>query len=700
MTRRRLVAASALLAWSALWFAPWQLWLQPWPWLGTALALALFIAPGMGLHAWITRGTVVRVSGRVTYGFALSVLVTGVIGLVGCVSHLSFTFVMASLWVVGLLGPAALALSNSATASAADGRAGDAMSWLDWLEGALVLAIAARLAFAPAGGSDDLTHVARITQFQSGDSLGFASIAFGDAVRIPPRYWLAYWPLCEAVLSALSGVHGLELTTNYLGPLLAPLAFVSLFELARSLGLSRRLAIATLAAQLIALVMLGKPWQPGLIFLNRVTEDKVMAAYLLAPAGVAAAASYFGTGARSWLVLALLVSAAIALSHPTIFGIAYLFMLAYCAGELLVAAPRGRVVRLAIGLTVLAAAVSSLRFVAHPARSYVHFTVASADRAGVLTRARAEQLWISADDRHYAVSRQVIPPTARAVGIAALLLACVQLRRQRAARYVAGALALVGLTLVPQTAWLLGLAVTPFHLWRFSWQAPFGLALVLAGSSVIAVARVWVVPRIPFIARLMRPGVTAVCELGLLGVLVGVVWLTDIRESLWSLHFPREWRTTVYAEYELALGKFRCRRTYADLIAMGRLIDERAPRGAVVVADPATNDFVPSVSSRARLLHFRGVEQTVLHGSLSHAEAEQRNAALARLFDEQTPTAERMSIFAARQVEFVLQCNRVRWAQELAAAYPDRFARVAGAGEFELYRVLTPVESGALHGRE
>ncbi|MBI1815963.1 MAG: hypothetical protein HYR72_13370 [Deltaproteobacteria bacterium] len=692
MTRRRLVAASASLAWTALWFAPWQLWLRPWPWLRTALALTLFIAPGLGLHAWLTRGMAVRVSGRVTYGFALSVLATGLVGLVGCVSHLSFTFVMASLWVVGLLGPAALALSDPTTAGAADGRAREAMSWLDWLECAVVLAIVARLAFAPAGGGDDFIYVARITRFAQSDGLGFHSIGFGDA-PLSPRYWFEYWTLCEAVMATVSGLHPLELTTNYLGPLLAVIALVGVFELALSVGFTRRLATAALTAQVIVLVMLAKEHQPGFMFFNRLTEDKVVAAFVLSPAALAAVAHSIASPPTGLLLVALLYIGLFT-THPTSFGIAVLMALSYCVAAFATSRARN-VLRVMIVLTALAVPASMMRLASGSSLAMAETEFTSTGSGSPMRLAR---LWVGPDGRWYAVSRTVIPSVALGVGVVALGIAVLRLRRDPAAAYVAGALAVVGFTCVPYTAWIVAAGITPFHLWRVVWQAPFGIALVVVLTAVIDVLRRRVPPSL--VRRLLRANLSVVSELVLLALLVGAVRYGHVRDRLWALHVPLDWRTFLYREGELVGARLPCRRTYADLIAMGQLIDQHAPRGATVIGDPATNNLIPSVSIRARLLMFRAIDHTREHAGVTPGEARRRVDVQTRLFHRTTPAAERSALLRENRIDYVLLCGRPDWAAEVAAVSPGRFTRVATAGDFELYRVLTPVESEALRGHE
>lgn len=686
VTAYRLPAAAIYAAlWTVLWFAPWQLLLQPWPWLRALFALLLFLQPGALLHAALTRGVAVRLGSRAVYGFALSVALTGTIGLIACVLHLSFTFVMGIVWVAGLLGLFLIARWGVPPAAARDDR--DRLSFVEVVLMAVVLVLAARLALSPAGGSDAATHVARLTGFQQSTALGFGSVGFGDAVQIPPRYWLAYWPMCEAVLAALSGLHGLELTSVYLGPLLAPLAVASAFELSLSLGLSRRLAVSAVAAQVVSLVLLGGPTQPGQMFFNHLCDDNVLASYILAPIAMAAVARFLRAGRG--LPLVGLTYLGLAVTHPTVFGFAYLVTVAYSGAELLGGVSWRRIMAALAVSTLLIAGVSTLRLVDHPSQQHVYFSVAAAEAADEMIPTRWARLWVSADRRTYAVARQVVPPAARVAVLVALAAALVQFRRVRAARYVVAALGLAELTLWPQTAWLIGMLTTPFHLWRVWWQVPFGIGLVVVAGGMVMVVRL----RKSLRSRLAALGPWG--ELGLVGALVAVMIVTGRPNWVWALHLPPDWRTVAYAEGELQANAVSCRRTFADLIAIGRAIDTRAPNGAVVVGDVwgklatevwGTNDFIPSVSTKARLVVFRSDEQTAQHGGVSLTEARRRIVRLKQVFDDETPVAERLRILDEFGVEYVVSCGEWSMPSALAAG-PSALHLEETAGNLHLYRL-------------
>lgn len=173
-------------------------------------------------------------------------------------------------------------------------------------------------------------------------------------------------------------------------------------------------------------------------------------------------------------------------------------------------------------------------------------------------------------------------------------------------------------------------------------------------------------------------------------MLLGAVLTTLLpsRREIRAFPIPHEWQTVLHTKEELYRERPACRRTYADAIAMGRLIDKLAPRGPVVVGDlPDTNSLIPSVSSRARLVVFREPIETVQHSGIALPEAEARTAALRKLFAAETPDPERLHILSRYRVEFVLHCGAWRAGTRLATQYPDTFRIEATSGSFQLYRV-------------
>jgi hypothetical protein len=237
LTRAILVGA---VSWTLLWLVPWQKSVPSWPWVWTVSALLLFSVPGAGLHAWLIGGDASPIVARLSHGFVLSAALTGLFGLLGRTLHLPFTFVVGAMWLAGLF--AVSVLVRNAMTGTLHAREAEPGHWLHLAPGMVAALVAARLAFAPAGGVDGLTNVAFVYKFLRSDQLGFDSVAFGDEVVVSPRHWLSHWMLCEAVLAWKSGIPPLELVTNYLAPPLAVMSFACILTLCNRMGWGRQTA--------------------------------------------------------------------------------------------------------------------------------------------------------------------------------------------------------------------------------------------------------------------------------------------------------------------------------------------------------------------------------------------------------------------------------------------------------------------------
>jgi hypothetical protein len=423
------------------------------------------------------------------------------------------------------------------------------------------------------------------------------------------------------------------------------------------------------------------------VFFNRLTEDKVIAAFLFAPASFAAACWLLEGASRRCVWLVFLCYLALLFAHPTIFGVACLVTVGTSAGWWFDRRSRGGILRLVCLTTALAAAATLLRLAPHASQSRIHFTVEAADEAGELTRFRAKRLSLHGGSGFYAVSRRALPRGEVIVGAAVFALALATLRRERAAGFVAGSLAVAALAAFPQTGWLIGSLITPFHLWRVLWLVPFGISLALfvrVGGRVMAVTTSWGTRR-PFAL------LVGVLELASIWFLANLAQTTG-RRLLASVNVPPDWRSMHYVEREIRRGRPSCPRDYRDLSAIGEWIDEQAPHGATVAGDVSsrTNELIPSVSANARLVAFRNPWATAREAAVSPDVASSRFRTLQRLTEPATPASERIRLLSRSGLDYVVLCgpSRWRWAQDLAREHPQRISLALVRGEFRVYRIL------------
>jgi hypothetical protein len=673
--KRPLVATLAVAAWAGAWALPWQGLLDFVPSLRSALALVLFGVPGFCVYVLLDDGRRASAAARLPGGLLLSVTVTGALGFAGSVAGLPTAIVDAGLWSAGALGLGLLAMRGELRIPRWRGGRPRA---LDALALAVVMLTAARLCLAPAMGADDMTYVARMTWFQQSPTLSFRGIVFGGEQLISPRDWLAFWPLCEAVIGSLGDVHGVQLTTLYLGPLLAPLAVLAVADLARALGLSRRFAVAAAALQVTILLLLHTRDQPGRHFFERLTEDKFLALYVLAPAVVRLVTDVLrGANARTLSALAAGWLGG-ALVHPTSLGILFLVVAAYAALEWI--AVRGRAALLVLAVVVpITTAAAAVRFVPTPSRPQVYFDVEEAAQKNDMRGARARRVDMLEQGRFYGVGTSSAPPVARLLGALVLVAALLRARRERVARYVAAGFGIAALAIMPYTGWVLGRLLTPFHLWRILTAVPFGIGaafvLRLAGSLGA---------RAPegLVARAAPAG--PVLAVVLLLATVGYAAANERVFRLTSLRLPDGWSELLDARAKF--DRRRLRFHHADLVAIARALDAAIDRKAVVLGDAEVNNLIPSLSAKAVLVAFRSPAQTAMHAGIDREEARARWKAYQQVTLGRTTPEATVRYLREHDVRFVLTAADADWFTSIPHEVLPR-ERIAEAGFLRLYRL-------------
>lgn len=670
-------AAIVTALYAAAWIVPWPALLHGAGWLRALLATSLLCLPGYaiaGLRPEDDAAGGDGVATRLLLGFSTSLAVVGIVGLGGSLLRVP-TGVATVVIAVALALVLRAAVLRAGAGILVPRLAPGSDPWSAVVVAAALL-LGASLAFAPYVGGDDFTHVARVVAFGQNERLGYSALALGGPNVLPPRYWLSFWPLWQALVARLAHVHPLALTANDLGPLLAPLALLAVADLARALGASARLAALAVAAQLALLLCAPARTQPGFLFFDRLGEDKFVAFFVLAPVAFAALARVVAAPRPTAAAYARLACAwvALAFSHPTSLGMTFLVAGAFGTLELVCArAWRATLTALAIVVAVTSGA-ASVRLVPHPFFDKL-------ERGPEARFASVEQdenpqarINLVAGTPFFGVGRGAAPLGAQAIGGLVLAVALASARRDRLARFVAASLGVVGLAVVPYTGWLIGKVLPPFHLWRILCLVPFGLGAALLARRVATRA-----PR--HVARLAGVALPAL----LLVAAAGATWgLGVVRTG--AAAPPQGWRE------QLVTVRFdkrkRMRVPYADLLAMQEHIARLVPAGDVVLGDGRTNNLVATLSSRVSVVCFRSVHQTMLHGEMSRADARARCAGQKDLLAGQLPPDAAAEFLSRFGVRWVLAGGGDAWLDAIPATVVSR-TPVAAAGSLTLYRLGT-----------
>jgi hypothetical protein len=318
--------------------------------------------------------------------------------------------------------------------------------------------------------------------------------------------------------------------------------------------------------------------------------------------------------------------------------------------------------RFAIAIAVLAACVLiflPIRLLEAQSNNF-YFTFRDAESMDEITVTRAYYLSVMPDSRFYGQNIALLEEIAFGMLLIAMIVALFRMRYSRVARFLVASVTLLLLTIIPYTGWLVGLIVTPFHLWRVVWLMPFGIALsylVLHLSRGFARTVRW-----QWVSRAMLPGVTVLC------LILGLYYGRSNREIailVSRLESGEPFRNTAWSEH---------------LLRVADTLDSLVDGQAVVLAYPRRNAFaIPSLNATLKTVVFREPWVLALQSGISEAEALQRDADYDLFSNRSTASPTRLEILARYGVRLIVLEGRPPIMRGLTREFPDLFELI----EFE-----------------
>ncbi|MCA9914123.1 MAG: hypothetical protein KC496_12275, partial [Anaerolineae bacterium] len=282
--RREIAISIALVLWLLAWYAPWQNIITDY-WLRTALALLLFVLPGLFLQQWLYQDRPLSRSFAITGGFVLSVTMTALLGLLATLLHLPHTAVIAGEALIGGIALIAVLWYGKYQPPASDD-SNPAILTLVMLVAVVGMVLFSRLPFSymhyEAFAGDYWTQTAYTTYYAESDSYQFHEVLLGTETATPPRLWFYFWPLTPAVIGQLTHIHTAT-QLKLIGPLMAALSLLCTYGLARAFHLKRSLAWLAVLLQMAGLLLLLNPFETGQSFMQWATIDKIVGTFILAP---------------------------------------------------------------------------------------------------------------------------------------------------------------------------------------------------------------------------------------------------------------------------------------------------------------------------------------------------------------------------------------------------------------------------------
>jgi hypothetical protein len=642
------------------------------------MGLGLFCLPGMSLFHLLSQGRSKSPFGYLTIGFAVSNGMVGCVGLIARALHLPFETILISLFIMCAICWILVFVQWQHRGGALP----NVSSWIQPIEllflllMIIVIGLALRYPLSRTSWvSDDNRYGAYLINWQRSEHLDFDDVILDIESPINVRFWLAHFPLSEGVFSDLSGLHSVEWIGIYLEPLLIVLALLAVYELGQALGLPSRWSVLAVLVQALILLYLsnGQKWErAGIVFFYRLSLDKSVVAFLLGPIFLRLLIDFYQQTTWKSFILLLIAGLSMMFTHPTLMGATILVAGVYACLELVTQRQNRAFLAIAVLSGLLAAFPLSLRFFTNASDR-----VYSAESAAEISQDKkwADALYFVADGRFYGADARILLADPRGLpdavepafqfviwGVIAVagVVALLQVRQSVIARFILAADAVLFVTIVPYTGWIIGYFMSAYHLIRVPWIFPFGIAAayVVYSSYLLAAS---------------KSGSRQVYY-GLVGLELFVVLLGFSAAILDPIRAVSGWQ-----------------QRFTNLVELGKAFDAHQPQPATVIGIPLDfNDQLPSLSPSAKLLMMTHIDRTMIHGA-SEEKATARFEAWELITNPETPADKRLALLNQYHVQyiFVQRKQATQWITRVAQEQPEHYQVVDQKGNYTLYQVVS-----------
>ncbi len=657
--------------WLFLWFAPWQGLAILSIWFKLGVALAIFIIPGFCIYGLIQDAPSSWLN-HLAFGFVISHLILAVFGTLGRFLHFPFAILKHGLLTLGLVLLLTYAVPRLASFKFPRFEISNFRNSIPAFALVLMIAFAGLMTIQRTLSDDDLTYLALLTNWQKSSALSFNDVFFGADKLLSVRFWIVSTPFSQAFLSELSGIPGIFLLGGYYEPFLAALSLFSIYELAKTLGLSRYKAMAAVTLQLLCLALLAEYLHPGAPFFRQLSVDKATATFIVIPIFLQSIVWYLKNPGRKNTILVSLTGLSLMLMHP--IALVYGIMI---AGMVTVFGLDQTNLRARIGLLILLVLIMSpqiaMRFVKSEAQAVIPFSVEDTQTSTGIE----SMITVWGNTRFYgynpAILAMRIPYISAPIlqfawlifPIAGALFAFKGLRRDALSQYVLACFLLGALAGIPFTGWILGSIVSAWMLERTLWLYPFGIGMVFALDRLGIPNR---------LKKWMQP-------LHIKTRIASTHWLLATLTVFTSGLILLSMREQGLPDWERFTSNVQ---RYNEFAKIGKFMDDRTQGLAFAAGTDRFNDYIPAISSKIKLISYRPSDTSYPY-FYSAEERNQRYADRQSIFSRDVDIEQRIALIQKYQIKLLwLKGGEYYMVKKLVETYPDIFT----AHAFEGYYVI------------
>jgi hypothetical protein len=597
---RKNIFALFMLVWLFLCFAPWTVWLESLPWIRLGISIIIFIVPGVTISLFLA-GKKLSLSNHFTSGLAFSLFLVGILGVFGRVFHLPFAFIKPVFALTGLIG---LLILGKYSRSEQQLYKQQSFSIITLVLLVFMMIFGILVMYQTRFQGDHFSYLAYLTNWQHAQPLNFKEVIFGTGTLDSVRFWLAMFPMNLAFLAEISNLHGLLLFGFYLGPFLMVTVILASYNLYEDLLQSQRQAIVALLLQFTFLFLLARGLEPGGAFFYRLFEDKAFAAFVLAPVFFIALRHFLESFTPRSGIFFLLSGLSLALTHPVILAYGIFIAGVYTIIVKIAVRDYKKIVVTMVLMAFTILPLASLRFVPQAKNIAFDFKTIAArfgpSNGGRISGIEGTPFYgfdvhilqiqpsksIQENPLQYLLSWSYL----WILGIG-FLWSLFNLKRNVTAPFIAATSLLVLLCAIPYTGWLVGYPVSPRMLWRAPWLLPIGL-----------IGCVLLIELLKFISGKVSANTRSK---------ISGEWVILSLVSVVCFFMIGYFSVNVYSNRWPALTKLdNYRNNLANLSALGNYLENNIEKPSIFVAPTGLSDYLPGLSSKSKVVLFRGPQFT------------------------------------------------------------------------------------------
>lgn len=585
----------------------------------------------------------------VGFGFPISIAIVGLISLPVRTLHLSMTHIALALYIISAVGVlwARWRYDDFGLMTLFNQKIDRVTGFYAVVALGIVLVFAIVAPYTMRKTNDILLHSAEITYYAGDVPLTWEEIYFDSGNQVWERVSLAIWRLAQGVITWSSDVHVFLSQLTVTSMLMIYLGF-AIFLSSRLFNFSVRDSLMIVIIFFGMLTLLPGTFQAGSEIFSRVIRDKVLDGYGFLP--ILFGICYYILQSptwRSYLLFALTLIGSI-FTHPILTGFMLMVLGVWMGFNILLSRRlRPFLLIILIGGIIFAPLV------------FIRFTTDQAFNFGEDSIDENDRIWLDEETQLYAVNPEMVGSVGYFLVIAGAIVGVVRFRKDEIARFYLATVVVVGLALIPYTAWLYGSLVSVYHINRALWVLMHGL---LVWYLIITIAG-YVRRYLPFEWKPAHAFGTHLAIIGL--VVIGIVpFVVGAMND-----------TAMKSDEEMAFQQ--------ELIAVGEYIEAQTDNPVIVTG---FHDYLRAISHLVKPVTFCKPVCMIAFTNISEEEARIRHNFRYRFHNEFDgyDNEKRISELNNYNVDYILVTPGDDVLEPLFEAYPENFEVVLRTASINL----------------